>query len=128
MDTARPLAIALGLLLASAPALAQQRVYQWKDAKGVTHYADLPPTQAHKTRDIDNKSGSPAEVAVAKQVESQQCMDARANLQKLSGSDPLGIDTNGDGKPDRTLTVAERSSQAELSQAAVRAYCPSAKP
>jgi len=32
MNPIRPLAIALALTVAAAPAMAQQRVYQWKDA------------------------------------------------------------------------------------------------
>ena len=40
MDIVRPLAFALVLMVAAAPTFAQQRVYQWKDAQGVTHYTD----------------------------------------------------------------------------------------
>ncbi|QDA56918.1 DUF4124 domain-containing protein [Thermomonas aquatica] len=123
------LAIAAVLLVATAAtATAQQRVYQWKDASGVTHYADMPPSQSHKTRDIDNKSGNAAEIATVKAVESQPCMDARANLLRLQGGQALGVDTNGDGKSDRELSASERSSQTELNQAAIKAYCPPAKP
>ena len=129
MNPIRPLAVALALTVAAAPALAQQqRVYQWKDANGVTHYADMPPTQTHKSRDIDNKSGNAAEVATLKTAESPQCLDARANLKRLQGGETLGIDTNGDGKSDRELSAQERSSQTELNLAAVKAYCPSSKP
>ena len=129
MHATRTIAAALALLLAAAPTLAQQqRVYQWKDANGVTHYADMPPTQTHKSRDIDNKSGNAAEVATLKTAESPQCLDARANLKRLQGGETLGIDTNGDGKSDRELSAQERSSQTELNLAAVKAYCPSSKP
>ena len=40
MNTLRILALALAATVAAAPALAQQqlRVYQWKDANGVTHF------------------------------------------------------------------------------------------
>ena len=129
MHATRTVAAALALLLVAAPTLAQQqRVYQWKDANGVTHYADMPPTQTHKSRDIDNKSGNAAEVATLKTAESPQCLDARANLKRLQGGETLGIDTNGDGKSDRELSAQERSSQTELNLAAVKAYCPSSKP
>ena len=43
MHTIRPLALALALAAAAVPAIAQQRVYQWKDANGVTHYTDVAP-------------------------------------------------------------------------------------
>ena len=129
MNPIRPLAVALALTVAAAPTLAQQqRVYQWKDANGVTHYTDMPPSQSHKTRDIDNKSGNAAEIATVKATETPQCLEARANLLRLQGGQALGIDTDGDGKSDRELSPQERSSQTELNQAAIKAYCPPAKP
>ena len=127
MHATRTVAAALALLLAAAPTLAQQqRVYQWKDANGVTHYTDTPPPQTHKSRDIDDR-GTPAEAPKAKVEESRQCMDARANLQRLQGGQAVGIDTNGDGKADRNLTADERASQVELNHAAVKAYCPATR-
>ncbi len=128
MHATRTVAAALALLLAAAPTLAQQqRVYQWKDANGVTHYTDLPPTQAHQRRDIDNR-GSATEIATVKPAENEQCAGSRANLQKLQANQTIGVDTNGDGKSDRTLSSDERASQIELNQAAIKAYCPASKP
>ncbi len=128
MHATRTIAAALALLLAAAPTLAQQqRVYQWKDANGVTHYTDLPPTQAHQRRDIDNR-GSATEIATVKPAENEQCAGSRANLQKLQANQTIGVDTNGDGKSDRTLSSDERASQIELNQAAIKAYCPASKP
>ena len=128
MHATRTVATALALLLAAAPTLAQQqRVYQWKDANGVTHYTDLPPTQAHQRRDIDNR-GSATEIATVKPAENEQCAGSRANLQKLQANQTIGVDTNGDGKSDRTLSSDERASQIELNQAAIKAYCPAIKP
>ena len=122
MHTIRPLALALALAAAATPAIAQQRVYQWKDANGVTHYTDVAPKQSHQTRDIEAQDGRPA-APVAKTQESEQCTSARANVARLQGSDPIGMDANGDGKPDRNLTVDERKAQLELNQAAVKAFC-----
>ena len=128
MHATRTVATARALLLAAAPTLAQQqRVYQWKDANGVTHYTDLPPTQAHQRRDIDNR-GSATEIATVKPAENEQCAGSRANLQKLQANQTIGVDTNGDGKSDRTLSSDERASQIELNQAAIKAYCPASKP
>ena len=128
MHATRTVATALALLLAAAPTLAQQqRVYQWKDANGVTHYTDLPPTQAHQRRDIDNR-GSATEIATVKPAENEQCAGSRANLQKLQANQTIGVDTDGDGKSDRNLSSDERASQIELNQAAIKAYCPAAKP
>ena len=125
MNTLRILALALAATVAAAPALAQQqlRVYQWKDANGVTHYTDVQPAQSHQTRDIDVQDGKPA--ATAKKPESEQCTNARTNLARLQGGGAIGMDTNDDGKVDRNLTDDERKSQLELNQAAVKAFCPS---
>ena len=127
MNPIRPLAIALALTVVAAPAMAQQRVYQWKDANGVTHYTDVAPKQSHQTREIELNDGKPAEGA-AKQPESEQCTKARGNVARLQAGGPIGIDTNGDGKPDRNMTADEHKAQLELNQAAVKAFCMQAKP
>ena len=123
MPFLHPLALALALAAAASPAPAQQqRVYQWKDANGVTHYTDVAPKQPHQARDIEVKDGQPAP-KTAKAPENAQCSNARANLERLQGGAAIGIDTNGDGKPDRNLTADERKAQLELNQAAVKAFC-----
>ena len=128
MHTTRPLAVAIALLLVAAPGMAQQqRVYQWKDANGVTHYTDMPPAQQHRSRDIDNRGNAP-DIAVVKPVENEQCANSRSNLTRLQTNQAVGVDTNGDGKSDRNLSSDERASQIELNQAAVKAYCPAVKP
>lgn len=127
MNPIRPFAAALALTVLAAPVLAQQRVYQWKDANGVTHYTDVAPKQSHQARDIEVKDGKPAETA-AKQPESEQCTKARGNVDRLQGGGPVGIDTNGDGKPDRNMSADEHKAQLELNQAAVKAFCMQAKP
>jgi hypothetical protein len=48
-------------------------------------------------------------------------------LARLQSSNAVGIDTNGDGKPDRNLTDAERKSQVTLNEAGVKAFCTPAK-
>ena len=127
MNPIHPFAIALALTVAAAPAMAQQRVYQWKDANGVTHYTDVAPKQSHQTREIEVNDGKPAEGA-AKQPESEQYTKARGNVARLQAGGPIGIDTNSDGKPDRNLTADEHKAQLELNQAAVKAFCMQAKP
>ena len=128
MHTTRPIAVAIALLLVAAPGLAQQqRVYQWKDAQGVTHYTDTPPAQSHSSRDINNRGSAP-DLATVKAVENPQCAASRDNLQRLQANQALGVDTNGDGKSDRNLSSDERASQIELNQAAIKAYCPASKP
>ena len=122
-----PLIRALALLLvasACAPAFAQ-KVYQWKDAKGVTHYSDSPPpNQQSKDRRIDNRGEPVADAAaVGKPVENPQCTTAKLNLQLLAGANAVQQDTDGDGKPDKTLGDADRANQRDLANAAVKAYC-----
>ena len=122
-----PLIRALALLLvasACAPAFAQ-KVYQWKDAKGVTHYSDSPPpNQQTKDRRIDNRGEPVVEAeAVGKSVENPQCTTAKLNLQLLAGQNAVQQDTDGDGKPDKTLGDEDRANQRELAAATVKAYC-----
>lgn len=114
------------LVLASACTTAlASKVYQWKDAQGVTHYADSPPPdQQVKNRRIDNRGAPVAEEAVVgKSVENPQCTTAKLNLQILAGNAGVQQDTDGDGKPDRTLNDDDRANQRGLAEAAVKAYC-----
>ncbi|HYM87154.1 MAG TPA: DUF4124 domain-containing protein [Pseudoxanthomonas sp.] len=114
------------LLLASActPAFAQ-KVYQWKDAKGVTHYSDSPPPgQQVKDRRIDNRGEAiTSSKAAGTSVESPQCTTAKLNLQLLAGTAAVQQDTDGDGKPDKVLSSDDRANQRELASASVKAYC-----
>ena len=129
LPTASLLTCTLALLLAatSTPAFAQ-KVYQWKDAKGVTHYSDSPPpSQQFQDRRIDNRGEPvPQDVAAGKSVESPQCISARLNLSLLAGKSALQQDTDGDGKPDKVLGEEDRANQRNLADAAVKAYCPPA--
>ena len=60
MHVLRPALLTLALAALSASAVAQQQtVYEWKDAKGVTHYTDTPPSGAHKVREI-SRANTPA--------------------------------------------------------------------
>jgi len=114
------------LVLASACTTALAgKIYQWKDAKGVTHYADSPPPdQQVKDRRIDNRGAPVVEsTAVGKSVENPQCTTAKLNMQVLAGSGGVQQDTDGDGKPDKTLNDEDRANQRGLAEAAVKAYC-----
>ena len=114
------------LVLASACTTALAgKIYQWKDAKGVTHYADSPPPDLLvKVRRIDNRGAPVVEsTAVGKSVENPQCTSARLNLQILAGNTGVQQDTDGDGKPDKTLNDEDRANQRGLAEAAIKAYC-----
>ena len=54
-----PACLAGVLIVLALPALAGE-VYQWKDAKGVTHYSDAPPpNQAHDPLDLRQQHSAP---------------------------------------------------------------------
>lgn len=114
--------LAAALLAAALPAAAQ-KIYTWKDAKGVTHYGDAAPAgQKHTERSL-GKAPAAAPTAAAKPVVNANCSNARGNLTVLQGKDPVGLDEDKDGKPDRAFTDAERASRVKLAQAAVETYC-----
>lgn len=117
--------VALLVLLAGiASGAAAQQVYQWKDAKGVTHYSDNPPTgQKFQDRRINQRGAAVVEAAVSQPVENPMCVTARANLKLLGGTAAVQQDSDGDGKADKTLSTSERDDQRNLAEAAVRAYC-----
>ena len=117
--------VLLGLALACSPLLAQQQtVYQWKDAKGVTHFADSAPAQTYKKRDINARSGTAIEVTETKKsAKDVTCDNARTNLVTLRGQAPVGIDNNGDGKVDGNMTAEQRANQVELNEAMLKANC-----
>ena len=119
------LAILLAGLIATSAAHAQAtRVYQWKDAQGVTHFSDQPPPmQVQKRKVSDNTHGLAAPADTAKPVENPQCTAAKGNLAILASSSTVRQDTDGDGKPDVTLDDQGRANQKALAEAAVKAYC-----
>ncbi|MCL1634609.1 DUF4124 domain-containing protein [Luteimonas sp. SX5] len=128
--------LALGMMLAlAAGAVSAQSgaAYQWKDANGVTHYSSTPPPSGtYQTRAVNDHGASiAATAAAAAPAEDPQCATARANLKLLQGKGGVQIDSDGDGKPDRPLTEAERGDQAALAEATLKANCgtaASAKP
>jgi hypothetical protein len=110
------------LLLASATASAGN-VYKWKDANGVTQYSEKPPAgQTYEARQVEHRDAPPRETAAAP-AENKECTSARSNLTLLNGPGKVMQDTDGDGKPDATLTDAQRSAQKTLAEAAIQAYC-----
>ena len=117
------LALVAGLI--AAPAAFSGEVYQWKDANGVTHYSQTPPPAgSYQQRQITSSGASVAQAAAAPQAatESPNCTAARANVVALSSERPVH-QAGEDGKPGRALNAAERSSQLDLANAAVKAYC-----
>jgi hypothetical protein len=111
------------LLLASAAASAGT-VYKWKDANGVTQYSETPPTgqKFESRRMTDSGTAIPAPGADAP-AESQQCLDARRNLELLAGKGPVTQPANADGSPGKALDDNQRNAQKQLAEAAATAYC-----
>jgi len=136
------LAASLFLLVATAHA---QTVYTWKDAKGVTHYADAPPKQAKASVRTVPVQPAPAAATAAAKMQSAtatttatapsaartaneaagqaRCALARANLTALQGTAPVGLDADRDGKPDSTLSAEDRATQVASMQAAIQRDC-----
>lgn len=122
----------LGLLLVmlASPVLAGT-VYQWKDARGVTHYSDSPPPKgASKVREIGDgppaQPQTPAKAATTPAADNAQCAQARLNLMRLQGNAVVGLDADRDGKPDAPLSAADRAAQVTLAEAAIKGHCPGA--
>ena len=116
------------LALATAPALAvcwASAVYQWTDARGVTHYSQTPPPGGRYTQRVITSAGTPAAstAETADAAENPNCVAARANIAALEGTDDVSQDTDGDGKPDAVLDAGQRAAQLELARAAAKAYC-----
>jgi len=118
--------IGLVIVMAAFSPASAGEVYQWKDAKGVTHYSQTPPPQgAYQQRDISS-AGRPTQATtqVAKAAtDNPQCTTARKNIEALKGQAAVQQDTDGDGKPDKTLSDADRANQLELALATVKATC-----
>lgn len=112
------------LVLASAAASAGT-VYKWKDANGVTQYSEKPPTgKTFETRRITADGGSTPVVDDSDTpAESQQCLDARRNLELLAGKGPVTQAANADGTPGKALDDTQRNAQKQLAEAAANAYC-----
>jgi len=113
---------ATGLLVASA--VQGGEVYQWKDASGVTHYSQTPPPKgSYQQRLISgDRAGIAQPTTVQAAAENPRCATARANLEALGSGRPVH-EADEDGQAGRALNDAERASQVELANAAIRAYC-----
>ncbi len=117
------LLLAAGLALAGS-AIAQQKVYQWKDAQGRTHYSSSPPASGKYTiRGQATAPATPVAGTAAAKPESAQCATARSNLATLRGNSNVRIDSDGDGQPDRQLGADEHANQVKLAEAYIGANC-----
>ena len=144
---------ALSLAMVASP-LEAQTIYQWKDAKGVTHYSDSPPPKGGTRREVRTSKGTPAtprpevaatdkvpnpEVAPPKVVtpppappvvappvvaDKAKCELAQHNLASLQSDAAVGIDTDNDGSPDSEIGAEDRTKYVGLAREAIQANCP----
>ena len=116
---------AVTIVLLACGAASAGDVYQWEDAKGVTHYSDAPPPKGeYQARAVHHRDGeAPAPSANPAPVTDKNCALAKTNLDRLKTGGDIGLDANGDGKPDAPLTDAERTKQTELAEANIQTYC-----
>jgi hypothetical protein len=119
-------ALALAAVLAAgiAPAAAQT-VYKWKDARGVTHYSERPPAGGNYSTQESVRDPATQAVSAAPSPRTgpdPRCATARNNLATLQGGNDVQMDSDGDGKADKTLSDAERASQVELARSTLKAY------
>ena len=148
----RPLScllLALCLTMAISP-LAAQTVYQWKDAKGVTHYSDSPPPKGGTRREVRTSAGTPATsaptVAASSKdkeekpgvappqaappvtppvvADSAKCAMAQHNLESLQSNGAVGMDTDKDGYADAEIGAEDRTKYVGLANEAIKANCP----
>lgn len=117
-------AVSLGFatLLLAAPAFAGT-VYQWKDAKGVTHYSDSPPPAQQGVQNRHLKDGPAPPEAAATPNEAPNCVTARSNLARLKGSQPVGLDADGDGKPDSEMSAEDRAKRVQQTEQMLKSFC-----
>jgi hypothetical protein len=128
-------AVLVPLLLGLVGAAHAVGVYQWKDARGVTHYADAPPPagtyharELHAPAATPESAPAPAAPTAAKPTTDSNCTIARANLARLQAGGPIGLDADGDGKPDAVMGDSERASQATLAERNIATFCDTSKP
>ncbi|AXI84117.1 DUF4124 domain-containing protein [Xylella taiwanensis] len=116
--------LAVCCLLLVSISVSAGTLYKWKDRNGVSHYSGTPPQQGQsfETMHVSNR-GDTALTSQAASVESSACINARKNLELLSGSGKLMLDSNGDGKPDTPLDDTQRAAQKAVAEAAIKANC-----
>lgn len=120
--------LASSLLLGATALAPASDLYQWKDSKGVTHYSDAPPPKGqYQARSVHHRDGQPAAPVVgpahATTAASANCTLAKTNLERLKAGGDLGLDANGDGKPDAPLGAEERTKQTHLAESNIKTFC-----
>ncbi len=118
-------AMTAALALGTITTVSAGEVYQWKDAKGVTHYSQTPPAQGKfQARSIYQRQPAvDGQTVAATPTESPQCTTARNNIDLIQSGAKLKMDSDGDGKPDRDLSDTDREKQLQIAQTVARVNC-----
>jgi hypothetical protein len=134
--------VTLAVLLAAGP-LAFAQAYKWKDAQGVTHYADSPPPAGTKYDKVKTSGtvvppagNTPAPPPAAKpepakaqagatadtpENRTKLCATLKSNMETLAKPQQVSVD---DGKGGQVpLDDAGRKRQIETTQAQMTLYC-----
>ncbi|URL57533.1 DUF4124 domain-containing protein [Luteibacter flocculans] len=130
--------LVLALLVTACP-LAFAQAYKWKDAQGVTHYADAPPPGNVRYEKIKTsgtvEAPAPASTAAAAKTPSngasantdtpenrkKLCEQLRKNLTILNNEKVVTMDDGKGGM--KQVDDAERQSQIKTTQAQMTLYC-----
>lgn len=132
--------LALILMVLVSP-LAYAQAYKWKDAQGVTHYADAPPPGNAKYEKIKTNgtaeapapagtAAAPATAAKAAPAGSSSdtpenrahlCTQLRGNMDILNKEAIVSMDDGKGGT--KQLDDASRKRQIEMTQAQMTLYC-----
>ena len=143
----RPNAYAILALaaLAFGMSAAAQQVYKWKDANGVTHFAQTPPATGSNYQKVQingntvtpvatpasaasaaKPAAQPAPASTAKTPDTaanraKLCKDLDSNIALLNGSQPL---TSGDATtPQQNMSDDQRRQELATARAQKSEYC-----
>lgn len=132
--------LALVLMVLVSP-LAYAQAYKWKDAQGVTHYADAPPPgnakyekiKTNGTAEAPAPAGTAAAPATAAKVapagsssdtpenRAHLCTQLHSNMDILNKEAIVSMDDGKGGT--KQLDDASRKRQIEMTQAQMTLYC-----
>jgi opacity protein-like surface antigen len=144
----KSLLMVLALAATVATAAAATDVYKWTDATGVVHYSDTEPAAELKAQLLHLSGTSAKQVAATPPADAgsaaddgtqgaqpegntqtatapsagKRCEQARADLELLQSQTPVGIDKNGDGKPE-ALDAQARQAQIARAQLIIAQAC-----
>lgn len=119
--------------LFSEMAMAEQVIYQWRDANNVLHVSQVPPANVdYQTIVLGTKTSNPTPPAKptlankASADDQQSCLKAKENLRMLQQDLPIYIDLE-DGRRE-LLDDSKREQQLQLAEQQIKFYCSEAVP